>query len=489
MPNLSYNGKRLLFPGGGILNYTYQSPPILQFTTSSYTPDTFDPYFTVESGTLEWDLGDNTTENSNSFTHTYTQSGNKTVKVFEGTTSGVDSINYIELNEDSLEGTIDISNCTSLNSFNVRTNPNLTSIINPTTSSTFIATGYRADYCNLTGEIDISGLSGLGGTVAFSSNPNLTSIKLPTTSNSITNVSIALTGIETLDLSGFSNVNGQLNLYSNTSLTGITMPAGGTLRDINLYGCNLSGEIDMSHLTSFVNGSGLRFGGSSNITSILWPTTADGIDEISAYGTSITELNITGLTNLYGQMQFGNCFNLSTVNFPASIGAITNFNFSTCSLSGQFDLSMVSSFSGGFQIQGNAITDIVLPASNGDFSYMYVNGNNLQGDLDLSSLNSFPRRFYGYSNTGMTSITLPSFTQEVVNINLNNCALNQTTIDGILSGLNTYFTSNTPDEELIVNLGGGTNSSPTDGASNSDLLSLETIFTNAGQTLTATINT
>jgi len=221
MPYLKYNGQYIASGG----KYTVGIAPIiplLSFTTESFG-DPFDPEFTLSSGVLEWDLGDaSTSVNSNDFSHTYGSAGNKTVKVYDGTSSGAASITEINMGSDNLVGSLDISNLTNLTDLYIGFNSNLTSITNPVSSA--IWTRYAVLSTGLT-SLDLSGLSGLGGTISFRNSSNLTEVLLPNSSEEITLIqgwSCNLTG--TLDASGLTGIGTYLYIQTNPNLAEFILP-------------------------------------------------------------------------------------------------------------------------------------------------------------------------------------------------------------------------------------------------------------------------
>ena len=201
---LTWNNHPLLYNYKPIV---YVRPPgFMSFQTEAYALP-FDPAFSLSSGVLEWDLGDvSTNVEANSFSHTYNVSGNKTVNIYRGTTTGANDINAINMSSDDLVGTLDVSSLSNLNSYIlVNNNYKLTQILNPTSSGIF--TYYNAQDCNLTGVLDVSGLTGLGGNFSIHRNPNLTQILNPTSSEIFSWYSVYscdLTG--TLDISGLSRL-------------------------------------------------------------------------------------------------------------------------------------------------------------------------------------------------------------------------------------------------------------------------------------------
>lgn len=153
--------------------------PILQFyTKASSASDAFDPAFTVSSGILKWDLGDGNTLDSNSFSHSYADNSQKLVRVYKGTTSGGNSITGIDLSNDKITGSIDLSNLTSLaTSILLYTNSELTEVINPSTNGNALNSYFSL--CNISPTLDVTGIVNLGGTFSCFSNLNLYNLYLP----------------------------------------------------------------------------------------------------------------------------------------------------------------------------------------------------------------------------------------------------------------------------------------------------------------------
>jgi len=325
--------------------------PFLTFVTEAST-NTFDPAFTVSAGTLHWDLGDGSILDSNAFEHTYAEAGNKTVKVYKGTTENINTITQIKIGNDDLVGTLNLSSLGNLGGqFLSFENPNLTSILNPVSSETFII--YAVYDCDITGTLDLSNLTGFGGEALFYLNPNLTQILNPTSSETFTNY--------------------------------------------QAYSCNLTGTLDLTGLTGL--GGWIKLQTNSNLTQILNPTSSTIIYYYDAYD---------------------------------------------CSLS---------------------------------------------GTLDVSGLTGLKSIFQVYNNSNLCEIILPDTLSHPIKIfDADDCSLSQTTVDNVLSKLNVFFDASAPVDSLTVDLGGGTNMSPTDGESNADIVNLTSIFSDAEQDLTITIN-
>jgi len=417
--------------------------PLFSFITDA-SVTTFAPEIGVSAGILRWDLGDASSNvSSNKISHTYASTGNKIVKVYPGTTSGALSITSIErFTDDNIVGTLNLSTLSNLGgSCRLYGNPKLTEIINPTSSQTFIQ--YTAQNNNLTGTLDLSSLSGLGGSVDLGANKNLTSVLFPTSSVVFSELSIddcSLNG--TLDISGLSKLGGSLNLNNN-----------------------------------------------KNLTSVLFPTSTQAISNLSVSNTGIIgTLDISGLTNLSGYITFNTNPGLTSILLPPSSGSITTgIYLSNCNLTGFIDASGLT-VNGTFHIGGNPNLTNFIPPKNGVISTIYSTGNNGLASVNFSESN-FKDNFYVYSCSNLTNITLPTLAYEFRYVYVNDCSLSQTCVDDILSKLNTWYSSNPPTKALGLTFAGGTNSPPTGGMSNTDITDLQTIFTNASQTLTININT
>jgi hypothetical protein len=153
----------------------------------------------------------------------------------------------------NLTGNLDVSGLRLGGNFNIAGNPNLTGISNPTSSVVF--TAYRADNCNLTGNLDVSGLM-LGGLVVLYNNPNLTSITCPTSSQDVTHFAVNNCGlIGTLDVSTLSGLKITFYAHINSGLTGVNWPTNSnTFSLLYVYGCSLAGT-DLSTLSGLWAGN------------------------------------------------------------------------------------------------------------------------------------------------------------------------------------------------------------------------------------------
>lgn len=249
--------------------------------------------------------------------------------------------------------------------------------------------------------------------------------------------------IGTLDLEDFSNLEGMFYVHNNPGLTQIKNPStAGVFKVYWAHGCNLTGTLDL-----------------------------------------------TGLTNLGGLFYAQNNSNLTEILNPDSSQGIIYYWALNCNLTGTLDVSGLTGLGGSFNVHSNSnLTSILNPTSSQVFETYQAYSCNLTGTLDVSGLTGLGGSFYSYSNSGLVDILLPTLTQDITSFRSHNCALSQTTVDDVFSKLNTYYTSNSPSDDLLVEINGGTNAIPTDGASNSDITNLSSIFTGAGHTFTYYIN-
>jgi hypothetical protein len=172
----------------------------------------------------------------------------------------------------------------------LRDNPNLTGITFGASVSGAISTFYAYN-CNLTGTLDLSGISAFGssmGNIFVYNNPNLTGITIGTISSGIcSSIQVHecdITGI--LDLSEISSWNTTAcTVYAqeNSKLTGISFDSGltGTLTRINAYDCDLTGTLDISMFDANI-GINIEVYNNSNLTGLSLPS-GTSFTEISAY--------------------------------------------------------------------------------------------------------------------------------------------------------------------------------------------------------------
>ena len=175
----------------------------------------------------------------------------------------------------NLTGNLDLSAVSGTlgGSFSVANNPNLTGITFSSSGNTHYSTGpsttyMRFDGCNLTGNLNMSGITGLSTTFFVTGNINLTGITHGPSINTIT--SYLAQGVDlqgTHDMSMLTGLGGRVSLYLNTGMTNVLLPVsvstfsnGGTgtvTSSLGFYGCDL-GYVDFKPLSGATLSDGVR---------------------------------------------------------------------------------------------------------------------------------------------------------------------------------------------------------------------------------------
>jgi hypothetical protein len=456
-------------------------PLLLQFVTNDVGGSSFDPSVATSSGTLWWDLGDGSILNSNKFTHVYSLSGNKTVKVYQGSTTGSVGILEIGIDNDKIVGVLDLSTLSNLGGvFDANTNPDLTQIKNPISSQIFAA--YYAYNCNLTGTLDLSALSNLGGSIQLFGNPNLTQILNPTSSRIITSYCAYNCNLDgTLNVSGLSQLGGNFQVNNNPNLQHILNPI--STRAFSTYyahDCDLRGALDVSSLTGL--GGQFQVRNNTRLKNILFPTSSQVFTYISAQDCSLEGIvDLRGLSNLGGAIEFQNNRGITEIKNPTSSQTITFYRAYSCNLTGALDVSGLTGLGGQFQVQANPLlTQIKFPTSSTKFTGFTIEDCSLAGTLDVSGLLGFGGIVQMKNNTNLTSFILPStLTHQLISIDARNCALDKTSVDNIFTKLRILWDSSLPSQNSVIYLHQGTNAAPTGNYSNTDIVKIYNIFDNS----------
>ena len=447
------------------------------------------------AGILNWDLGDaSSSVNSNSFSHTYASSGNKTVKIYKGTAVGAGNITKITLDNDDLVGTLDLSTLTNLNELVVNSNPRLTSIKNPTSAAIF-STYYAYD-CSLNGVLDLTGLTGLRSDFQIFNNKNLSSVLFPNTSATWSYLRIENCGLTgTLDVSGLTGLGGYFMVQQNPNLQHINNPVSSqTFSAYDAYDCSLAGTLDLRSLSNI--GGRIRVNGNRNLTQVKFPANAQtwSFHGIQVYNCDITgTLDVSGFSNLGGTFYAMGNPKLNKILNPTSSQSFASGGYVAyqCGLMGTLDLRTLTGLGGGVSFSQNPSLNTVLnPASSQVFGAYNAENCNLIGALDVSGFSNLGGYVQLNGNPNLQKIILPpSFNQEFWYFYGYDCSLNTTTLDDIFLKLNTFYTANAPTHTTYIYLQGTNNAWPTNSWSNTNLVGLQTAFSNAGQSLYININT
>jgi hypothetical protein len=412
--------------------------PIMSFSTNKN--GTFSPVISP-NGTGIFKFGDGTVYvSSNAPTHTYSSSATKTVTIFKGSINLSNAIG-IALNSQNILGFLDISKVPIGGAVQFRLNSGLTTILNPTSS--FTITSYWVNSCNLTDTLDLSHLTGLGGDLEVYSNSNLKYIKNPTSSQ-------------------------VFSVYWANS-------------------CNLTGTLDLSHLTGL--GGDVEVYTNSNLTKIKNPTSSTTFTAYSAYSCNLTDtLDLSGLTGFGGAVTLRFNSNLKYVKNPTSSTVFNWYLINSCNLTGTFDFSGFSNFAGSFDIFSNSnLTAISNPTSSRNINHYYAYSCNVK-KFDLSTLTGINGDLRVYSNANDTALVFPTLTGQFTTIDAHNNALNQNSVDQLFIKLDAWYTAHAPTANLSINVGGGTNASPTGGSANVNIVHLNAIFNAVPKLLSITKN-
>lgn len=207
----------------------------------------------------------------------------------------------------NITGNLDVSMFKKLyNIFRLDNNPSLTGV-------TFSCTGtnnfneFRIDNCNLTGNLDLSTLSGrLGGVFLLNDNPLLTGITFSSSNNmAVTGTSprfyintCNLTG--SLDMSNITGLNTDFRVQNNPNLTQILHgPSSNTFVRFLAYSCNLTGTYDLSMLSG-LSGS-IQIYSNPLLTNIVFPPSTQQFNNV---GTSANDSAFTFNNNNLDYIDF-----------------------------------------------------------------------------------------------------------------------------------------------------------------------------------------
>ena len=386
-----------------------------------------------------------------------------------------------------------------------------------------INTFYIRNCYELEQELDLTMFTKMGGYVYIYSNPKLTDITFaPTLNVAAANVgSIRIYGspLNDLDLSMFTKIGGHIQLgydstFSNHIQT-LTFPAtvdagANNITTFNVGYMSELKEMDLSSLTKLGGDVSIQF--NTSMTGITFPSTVTGNNTtlFQFIGNEVLEsVDLSGLTKIGGGILMFQCYQLKTITFPPVIdGGANNVYLSlhNANLTGHLDLSMFNKVSGHIWTYTNAnLTGITftnsLDSGADDVDDFNVSSCNLQS-LDVTGLvkcrsvwkSSSNYSFSCAQNTGLTECSFPTVVTGATLLYLSNriyfqnCALDQTSVDDLFAKMLEYYNVVTPvGGTCIVDVSGGTNSLPS-AQGYTDIGDLETIFTNAGLTLTITLN-
>jgi hypothetical protein len=312
----------------------------------------------------------------------------------------------------------------NLNTYNC---PNLSGItLGQNLSITESFAGFNS---NLIGNLDLTPLSGLGGSFQVQNNPNLTGITNPSSSSQIFTNYLAnncnLTGNLNLPLSGLG---GGFQVYNNTGLTSVTHVSSSQI--FSLYAannCNLTGNLNLPF-----SGLGGQFfvNNNPNLTGITHVPSPNNFTLYYANNCNLTgNLNLP-LSGLGGDFWVQSNSGLTSVTHVPSSQIFTNYLANNCNLTGNLNLPL-SGLGVSFQVGNNPnLTGITHVTSSQNFLTYGAHNCNLTGTLDLSPLTNLGYNpiddTFGvitlHDNPNLTNIIFPNSTQSFRNAGTNSDA-------------------------------------------------------------------
>lgn len=205
----------------------------------------------------------------------------------------------MQLDGSPLMTAIDVSMFSNLaNYFTCTFCTSCTSITFPTSAQLF--TVFGMNNCNITGVLDMSGLTGFGGTFNVSANPNLTNILFAATISGSANdttifnaSSCNLTG--TLNVSSITKLRGDFAVVGNPLLTAITLPSNALpFNTFQAENCDIStvNFLSTTGLTA-INNCNIRLD-SNSMTAAEVNTILQDLDTISSGGFTGRVIVISG---------------------------------------------------------------------------------------------------------------------------------------------------------------------------------------------------
>lgn len=353
----------------------------------------------------------------------------------------------VQLQPNTLTGSI--TNLTNLNYLRVASGNTLSgSVTNLTNLTNLLVTGsgntLSGSVTNLTNliQLGVTGANTLSGSIS-----NLTNLALLQVegSNTLTGSILNLNNLVSLRVTGLNTLSGSVT--GKTSLTQIYVAGSNTL----------TGSVE-----TLTNLSILFITGSNTLTGSLTPLT------------NLTLLYATGSNTLSGSLS--SMLNLGSIVITGS-NALTN----------PLDLSALNKLI-SLQVQNSSLVTFISPASSVilQTTYLYscnfdkfdfTNTLNLRGDLQI------------YNNPNDTSLILPAtLTGDFTRIDAHGNALNQSSVDNLFKKLATYYQTHTPTANLYIDVSGGTNSAPTGGGNNADIIAIDAAFSGANKIFTLLTN-
>lgn len=208
--------------------------------------------------------------------------------------------------------------------FQIYGNTNLTALTLPSSSQFF--SSFDASNCDLR-DVDLSTLTNLSGYVLFNdsifssnANQNLTALTFPSNSNKFNEINLTYCDLIDLDVSGLSGLGGEFKISNNINLTALTLPSSSEIfTKFYTFGCNLK-KLDCSGLSNL---GGQFLSSSLILTSITFPNSSQIFTNMDVSFTNIINLTCSSLSGLGGVFYTESNPILTAVTFPNSIEQFT----------------------------------------------------------------------------------------------------------------------------------------------------------------------
>tara|TARA_R110002126_G_scaffold259997_1_gene402986 strand:- start:387 stop:2129 length:1743 start_codon:yes stop_codon:yes gene_type:complete len=253
----------------------------------------------------------------------------------------------------------------------------------------------RSYSCDLQGVLDMSMLV-LGGDncsaanthgLQVSSNSGLTGILLTGSNETIKVINVSacdITGnLDISMLSGFTTGGQGILTPNNPNLNIITLPSTGSVGVIDVSSCGLTGTTDLS---TGIDCGGFDCDSNTNLENILFKSSDYPITQLVLPNCGLQDMDFTPLSGISGTFQVYTNSSLSALTFtPNNNGTFTRFDSYNCNLTGTLDLPF-SGLSGIFQVYGNSgLTNVTHATTSNSFTYYYADTCDL-GYVDLTPL-------------------------------------------------------------------------------------------------------
>lgn len=265
------------------------------------------------------------------------------------------------------------------------------------------------------------------------------------------------TALTSATFSALTSLAGTLSLYADSALASVSFPLlAGIAGTLDLHGNNVLTALSLPSLSSCAGTLNASSSAVSTFTAAAL-TAINGLVNLDA--AAISTLSLPALTAFTGTLSASSCPSLQTV----SLGALTN----------AVELHLASN---------TILTSVDLSALTTVGYLLTFAGCTLLGNLTLTALSALGSGSVDLSGcTALSSLTLSGnvSTTDGFSFNASGCALDEASVDNVLASFAAGLGATTG----TIDLSGGTNAIPTDGAANTDYVSL----TGAG--ITVNINT